>query len=255
LLAGIEESLARQRHEAACLRRELSRAKDARWLRVVPEGWTGLGEPYDDDFSFARNYLPLGARPKLFQLRALEALIAGNSALIMAPCGHGKSLPPALYAAATAQAALASGRRKICVWLTPTQLLAADTARDLCARYSEEVWDGKGGRFAAVVEASRKRPREGKEPRGLAFPRRASRGGFRRVRFLRKVGRAAIFFPRRRRGTGHQIRRPGRLRRRRRRPRGPAPAARVDRARPAPTRCLGNDAGDARARGSVGHAR
>mmetsp|Transcript_3240 Transcript_3240/g.9524 ORF Transcript_3240/g.9524 Transcript_3240/m.9524 type:complete len:367 (+) Transcript_3240:174-1274(+) len=168
LLDDVAANLEGQSRALEEARRQLSRLADRALLATVPGGWRRLGDPYDDDFSFARNYLKNDQHPKEFQLKTLEALIRGDSALVMAPCGLGKSLPPAIYAAAAAEEARQGGRRRFSVWLCPTQLLVADKVLDLNVRYKRE-WQGKGGDFAVAIDSSRKRSRDDDDDTGVVM--------------------------------------------------------------------------------------
>ena len=173
LLDDVAANLERQSRALEEARRQLSRIADRGLLATVPGGWNRLADPYNEEFCFARNYLQPFAPAKEFQLQTLEALIRGDSALVMAPCGLGKSLPPAVYAAGEAEnARRGGGRRRFCVWLCPTQLLVADKVLDLNGRYKRD-WQGRGGDFAVAIDSSRKRSRGGDRRR--TRPRRASR--------------------------------------------------------------------------------
>ncbi|EGB12517.1 expressed protein [Aureococcus anophagefferens] len=128
--------------------------RDALVLRFVdgPEGRVSLPPPFDDPFSFANDYLPLYGPLRGFQVDAIAALHERRDVLLAVRCGAGKSLPPAMVAAARARDALDRGAQQVCVWTAPTQALVADKVDDLQGRYGEG-WRNAGGRgdFAAAV--------------------------------------------------------------------------------------------------------
>jgi len=128
--------------------------RDALVLRFVDgsEGRVSLPPPFDDPFSFANDYLPLYGPLRGFQVDAIAALHERRDVLLAVRCGAGKSLPPAMVAAARARDALDRGAQQVCVWTAPTQALVADKVDDLQGRYGEG-WRNAGGRgdFAAAV--------------------------------------------------------------------------------------------------------
>ncbi|KAH8065302.1 hypothetical protein JL721_8258 [Aureococcus anophagefferens] len=152
--------------------------RDALVLRFVDgsEGRVSLPPPFDDPFSFANDYLPLYGPLRGFQVDAIAALHERRDVLLAVRCGAGKSLPPAMVAAARARDALDRGAQQVCVWTAPTQALVADKVDDLQGRYGEG-WRNAGGRgdfAAAVAGLERGRARRRRRPRGVV--RAAARG-------------------------------------------------------------------------------
>ena len=151
-LKRVDDFLDELRNGVNAARRLVQVEEDRLKLLGDPDGWETLGAPYNDPDHLSRAYLPVGRAPKAFQVAALAALEADMDVLLAVPCGAGKTMPPAMFAAHRASLHTGMGSACFSVWLCATQLLVQDKVRDFNARF--EAWlPEDDDSFAVAVES------------------------------------------------------------------------------------------------------